>query len=86
MQPSEPRTRAVIARENGAKSRGPVTPEGRARSSQNALQHSLAATKLVCRDAEEQKRFDEFATSYLSLWQPVNVVEEDLVEEMVVAK
>jgi len=86
MQPSLPRTRADIARENGAKSRGPVTPEGRARSSQNAVQHSLAATTFVCRNAEEQQRFDHMSHSYTSLWKPVNIVEEHLVEEMVAAK
>ena|SRR5579884_3968654 len=86
MQPSDPRTKADIARENGAKSHGPVTPEGRARASQNAVQHSLSGTRFVCRNPEEQQRLDELNQSYTSLWKPVNVVEEDLVEEMVVAK
>src|SRR5579885_814687 len=86
MQPSAPRTKADIARENGAKSHGPATPEGRERSSQNAVQHSLSATRFVCRNPEEQKQFDETNLAYTNLWQPVNVVEQDLVEEMAMAK
>ncbi len=41
------------SRLNGAKSRGPVTDEGKARSSQNAVRHGVMSARLVLDDDEQ---------------------------------
>ena len=51
------RARAEASRKNGAKSRGPKTPEGKARASQNALKHGLRAQKYVVLPDEDAAEF-----------------------------
>jgi hypothetical protein len=51
--------RAEASRRNGARSRGPKAPEGKARSARNALQHGLRAEKYVVLPDED---WDEFVT------------------------
>jgi hypothetical protein len=49
--------RAEASRRNGARSRGPKTPEGKARAAQNALKHGLRAEKLVVVRGEDPQAF-----------------------------
>ena len=74
--------RAEAARANGAKSQGPVTPEGRARSSQNAIRHGLSARAVVLH-GEEPADFAQLRDSYVQRFQPADQAEMDLVETMV---
>ena len=48
--------KSETARANGAKSRGPVTPEGRAASSRNSLRHGFTAESVVL-PTESQEDF-----------------------------
>ena len=72
-------------RNNGAKSKGHVTAEGKARSSQNACRHQLTSERLVL-NSEEQAEFDRMFAAYRERLQPRNEIETDLVEQMAAAK
>jgi hypothetical protein len=81
-EPSQKRIDA--ARANGAKSRGPITPEGKAISSRNATTHGLLS-KVVCLEAESASAFEEYVSHYTHRLQPSDTVEMDLVEDMIAA-
>ena len=55
--------RAAASRSNGAKSRGPRTPEGKARSAQNALKHGLRAQRFLVVGNESAREFDALETA-----------------------
>ncbi|HTS47268.1 MAG TPA: hypothetical protein VMH05_04955 [Bryobacteraceae bacterium] len=78
-------SKSQTARINGAKSRGPKTESGRARSSQNALKHGLCSQTLVL-PSEDPADFDALLAAYLQQLRPIGPVELDLVHEMVAAK
>ena len=78
-------TRAEAARRNGAKSKGPVTPEGKARSARNSVRHGLTARSIPLAN-ESEPGCAAMLDAYTAQFQPPNVVEEDLVEELVAAK
>jgi len=72
------------SRANGARSRGPITPEGKERSSANALRHGLLA-KCVVLENESSECFDELVTQHKERFAPADGVEFAMVEEMVAA-
>jgi hypothetical protein len=57
--------RSEASRRNGAKSRGPKTPEGAARSSLNALKHGLRAQRCVVLPGERASAFDALKAALL---------------------
>ncbi|HUQ90594.1 MAG TPA: hypothetical protein VM120_02860 [Bryobacteraceae bacterium] len=67
-----------IARENGKKSRGPITPEGKRRSSLNSITHGLAS-KCVVLANESEEAYTALLTGYQNEWQPATQTEQHLV-------
>ena len=76
--------RILASRANGARSRGPKTPLGKLRSSQNALRHALLSKYLVLSN-ESREGFQAFLREHLERFCPADGVELGLIEEMVAA-
>jgi hypothetical protein len=73
------------SRENGAKSHGATTPEGKLASSRNALKHGLLAETIVLQ-CESTDRFLELVVTLHEEFQPQTPFEETLIENMAVAR
>jgi hypothetical protein len=69
------------ARANGARSRGPVTPEGKAISSRNATRHGLLAKTIVLSN-EGPEGFKALFDLLVERFSPVDDVELSAIEEM----
>ena len=74
--------KAQTARENGAKSNGPTTSEGKAKSSANSLIHGLRADKHILLPTESPEEFDELLQAYVDQLQPVTKCELRLVQKL----
>jgi hypothetical protein len=83
----KPRTDAqrAAARANGAKSKGPTTEDGKARSALNAVRHGLLAGSLILR-TESQPKFLAILNGYLDEYQPEGQTENNLVEDIAAAQ
>jgi hypothetical protein len=77
--------RAEASRRNGAKSRGPKTPEGKARSAQNALKHGMRAHKYVVLPEEDAAAFAELQAALLAELAPVGALQTVLARRVAVA-
>ncbi len=77
--------RRAAARANGARSHGPVTPEGKAKSALNAITHGLTAGTLVL-TTESKEKYEALLESYRAEYDPQGQTEHDLVEEVAAAK
>jgi hypothetical protein len=92
--PISPEERARIARENGAKSRGPVTPEGKDRSRLNSLKdgrHATTIAHLVPTDNavvlfEDRRAYARFVQELLAQYQPVNKLALSVVLDIAVTQ
>ena len=82
----KPRVRAN--QQNAKKSTGPRTPEGKAKSSQNALRHGILAESVVipnCEQLESPEKFNALLSDLIEELNPVGTIEEMLVETVAVS-
>ena len=77
---SEARRAASLA--NGAKSRGPVTPEGKAASARNALKHGFDAVRFAAADDVDAQAFSALLGALEKRFVPEGEVEERLVRQL----
>jgi hypothetical protein len=77
--------RAAASRRNGAKSRGPKTAEGKARSAQNALKHGLRAQCFVVLGDEDLAAFDALEAALTAELAPQGALQAVLVRRIVAA-
>ncbi|MCC6362054.1 MAG: hypothetical protein IT165_00940 [Bryobacterales bacterium] len=78
----DPEKKRDLARENGKKSKGPITPEGKKRSSLNGITHGLAS-KCVVLANESQEAYDGLLSAYRAEWRPASLTESNLITAMV---
>ncbi len=78
-------TRSEAAITNGRLSKGPVTSEGKARSSQNARKHGLNSSIAVI-DGENQAEFDLLLDSIIASHLPETPEESDLILELAASR
>lgn len=74
--------RSEQARLNGAKSRGPVTDEGKARSSRNALKHGLTAAVHLAANDEEARALAELGQDLAEELRPDGMLASFLVARL----
>lgn len=78
-------SRADSSRLNGAKSSGPVTPEGKTASSQNALKTGIFSKRRLLSD-EDPAAFQALVESLNVTFNPASIVEQILIDRMAMAR
>ena len=77
--------RAEASRKNGAKSRGPKSEEGKARSARNALKHGMRAQMYVVLPDEDAAEFGELQATLVEELAPVGALQAVLARRVAVA-
>src|SRR5579863_813555 len=73
-------------RANSAKSTGPKTPEGKARSAQNAVKHGFTASTFAVVRLEDLQEIAHLKSDLVSVYQPVNSQELFALERMALSQ
>jgi len=76
------RTKAEIARENGRNSKGPISIEGKQRSSANGLRHGLTANQNTLLSMENAEEYDEVLQSFIEALRPGSKAELRIVQRI----
>ena len=80
---AHPSARALASRRNGAKSRGPKTAAGKARSSGNALKHGLRARRQLLLADEDAAEFRAFQAAAQAELAPSGALQTELAARIV---
>jgi hypothetical protein len=76
----------AVNRANAAKSTGPTSPEGKDRSSQNAVKHGLTASRFTVVRVEDRAELEELRANLLHCYRPVNSQELEALDCMARAR
>jgi hypothetical protein len=72
----------AVNRANAAKSTGPTSPEGKARSSQNSIKHGVCASRCTVVRLENPAEFEELRANLVHCYRPVNSQELEAIDCM----
>lgn len=78
-------SRSEQARINGRMGRGPVTEQGKIRSSQNAFQHGAYSNRIIL-PGESTDEFFKLLHSYEDQFRPTDQLERDLIQDLTDAR
>ena len=78
-------TQIDASRRNGACSRGPTTPEGKARASRNALKHGLTAMHHLVLEDEAPSELEEMTARLMAEVAPMSEIEARLARRLAIA-
>ena len=70
------------SRINGAKSKGPTSAQGKAKSSSNSLKHGFAAVINVVLRVEDKAAFEHHKTGLAACYKPTDYAEETFVDQL----